>query len=313
MHFLVYGAGGVGGTLAGGLTDGGHEVGLVARGEHGAALAEHGLTLARPGGTSHHTLHVAASATEARLADLDAILLCVKSQDTATALADLVRAGATDLPLICAQNGVDNERVAAQQFAHVYGMMVWMPACHLEPGQVAIYAADPPAVLRVGRFPTGLDDFGERLAAALRDAGFDTEAVDNIDAWKHAKLLLNLGNALDAFCEPVPRDHPFRTALEAEALSILRTAQREVLPRELLLAATASMKMGRIDGHKREGGSTWQSAMRGRPDEVGHLNGALCRLAEQYGTAAPCNAAMVELAQSRPAPRSVAIDDLPRP
>ena len=308
MRFLIYGAGGVGGTLAGGLVDGGHQVHLVARGAHGAALAASGLTVARPGETRTYSLDVAASAAEASLAGLDAVLLCVKSQDTAAALDDLERAGASGIPLVCAQNGVDNERLAAARGASVYGMMVWMPASHLEPGRVEIYATDPPAVLRVGPFPSGTDEFAEQLASALCDASFDAEATECIDAWKHAKLLLNLGNALDAFCQPVPREHPFRAALEAEALAVLTAAGREVLPRETVLAATQQMHMSPVGGEKRVGGSTWQSAVRGLPHEVDHLNGAICRLAAELGMTATHNAALVQLAETRPAPRSVPID-----
>ena len=32
------------------------------------------------------------------------------------------------LPVVCAQNGVDNERTALRRFAHVYGMSVLLPA-----------------------------------------------------------------------------------------------------------------------------------------------------------------------------------------
>ncbi|MFT5048855.1 MAG: 2-dehydropantoate 2-reductase [Chlamydiales bacterium] len=82
MRLLVYGAGGVGGTLAGGLADAGNEVRLVARGTHGAAIAAHGLTFARPGGSVSYRLDVAATAVEAHAGGVDAVLLCVKSQDT---------------------------------------------------------------------------------------------------------------------------------------------------------------------------------------------------------------------------------------
>ena len=41
-----------------------------------------------------------------------------------------------DLPIICAQNGVENERLAARRYAQVYAMMVWTPATFVEPGEV---------------------------------------------------------------------------------------------------------------------------------------------------------------------------------
>jgi len=191
--------------------------------------------------------------------------------------------------------------------------MVWMPASHLEPGRVEVFADHPPGVLRLGRFPAGNDELSERLAAALLDAGFDAVSVEDVDAWKHAKLLLNLGNAIDAFCRPVARDHPYRSALEAEARAVLAAAGRRVLPEEVLLAAAARVRTSPVDGREREGGSTWQSAMRGLPSETGHLNGAICRLAERCGLPAPRNQALVELALTSPLPRSVDIATLGLP
>ena len=45
MKICVYGAGAIGGFLAGRLAQAGEDVSLIARGEHGAALREKGLTL----------------------------------------------------------------------------------------------------------------------------------------------------------------------------------------------------------------------------------------------------------------------------
>src|SRR5436190_19605275 len=48
MRYVVLGAGTVGCTVGGLLFDGGHDVLLVARGSHGAAMRERGLRLATP-------------------------------------------------------------------------------------------------------------------------------------------------------------------------------------------------------------------------------------------------------------------------
>ena len=41
---------------------------------------------------------------------------------------------APDAPVILAQNGVANERMAKRRFDRVYAMLVFMPAQFLEPG-----------------------------------------------------------------------------------------------------------------------------------------------------------------------------------
>ena len=41
-----------------------------------------------------------------------------------------------DVPVVCAQSGIENERMAARRFTNVYGMLVYVPATHLEPEDV---------------------------------------------------------------------------------------------------------------------------------------------------------------------------------
>ena len=41
--------------------------------------------------------------------------------------------------MVLGQNGVANEAVALRRFEHVYGMVVLLPATHLEPGVVVTF------------------------------------------------------------------------------------------------------------------------------------------------------------------------------
>ena len=50
MRFVIYGAGGIGGTIGARLFQQGEAVALIARGAHLAALREHGLRLVAPDG-----------------------------------------------------------------------------------------------------------------------------------------------------------------------------------------------------------------------------------------------------------------------
>jgi 2-dehydropantoate 2-reductase len=313
MRWLIYGPGAVGGALAGGLAAAGEELSLVARGANLEAIAMRGLVLATPEVSEAHRLEVAPSAVAAKHDRPDAVLLCVKSQDSAAALRDLHDAFGASVPIVCAQNGVTNERAASALFERVYGVMVWMPAAHLEPGMVSVYASKPTGVLRVGRFPSGRDELSGELVDALNTAGFEAREVDEIDAWKHAKLLANLGNCIDAFCKPVSREHPFHTALVREAEVVLSAAGLGFVGSGDLLAATSSLHMSRVSGERREGGSTWQSATRGLPNEVEHLNGYVVALGEKHGIPAPYNTAMVQLARSCPEPRSIELDSISLP
>ena len=134
MRYVIYGAGAIGGVVGARLHQAGHEVALIARGAHLEAIERDGLTLTTP--AEQVTLRIPAASDPAQLAvgeTDDVVLLAVKSQDTAGALQTLRAAGAGDVPIVCLQNGVENERVCARLFGDVYGAVVMAPADHLRP------------------------------------------------------------------------------------------------------------------------------------------------------------------------------------
>ncbi len=83
MRICVYGAGAIGGWLAVRLASAGHEVSLVARGEHLVAIKARGLTLRS--GDEELTVRVAAGEDPAELGAQDVVLVTLK----ATALTGL--------------------------------------------------------------------------------------------------------------------------------------------------------------------------------------------------------------------------------
>ena len=94
-----------------------------------------------------------------------------------------------DLPIVCAQNGVANERIALRRFADVYAMVVMLPAVHLEPGRVDAQGTPYSGLLDVGRYFHGVDETAVAVAEALSASGFTSQPVDRIMRWKYAKLL----------------------------------------------------------------------------------------------------------------------------
>ena len=79
-NIVVLGAGAVGCYFGGMLARAGHNVTLVARAEHVAAISEHGLHMDCQ--TFQEYVAVSASVDLAVVAQADLILLCVKSPDT---------------------------------------------------------------------------------------------------------------------------------------------------------------------------------------------------------------------------------------
>lgn len=197
VRFVILGAGAVGGTIGGRLADAGHDVALIARGRHADALREFGLRLATPERVISVALPVAESPAQLPLRDDDVLVLATKTHQTTALLEALPR---RDLPIVCAQNGVANERMAVRRCPNVYGMVVMLPAVHLDPGRVEAQGTPYSGLLDVGRYPSGVDATARAVARALSESGFVSKAVPDVMRWKHAKLLRNLANAVEALC-----------------------------------------------------------------------------------------------------------------
>jgi 2-dehydropantoate 2-reductase len=117
VRFVIIGAGAIGGVVGVRLDQAGGDVLLVARGADHDAIATDGLTLETPQQRVTVTIAVARTADAVSFGEDDVVLLATKSQDTAAALEALRVAARADTPVVCLQNGVENERIALRSFA----------------------------------------------------------------------------------------------------------------------------------------------------------------------------------------------------
>ncbi len=156
-----------GGALAAALTRAGNEVIGIARGKMLEAIKADGLLFRTPAGDERIRFAVVGKPSEIAFRPDDAILLTMKSQDTAEALAALVAAGASSQPVFCFQNGLNNERLALRHFANVYGVTVMIPADYITPGEVICYGTPRHGMFDVGRYPIGLDATATRFVEML--------------------------------------------------------------------------------------------------------------------------------------------------
>ena len=195
-RFIIYGVGAIGGVVGGHLALAGKEVVLVGRPDQVSAIREYGLRFATP--TSTHTLRLPAvtEPNQINFRSGDAVLLCVKSQNTDNALHDL-RSVVEDIPIFCLQNGVRNEEIAIQYFPRVYGVMVRVGGAFVNEGEV-VARRDPPGGFIIGVYPVGTDALVEAVAINLRNAGFYVMVNSDVMPFKWGKLMLNLGNAVGA-------------------------------------------------------------------------------------------------------------------
>ena len=320
MRFVVFGAGAVGGVVGARLHQAGHDVALIARGAHLEEIRRSGLTLETP--SERSILRIPAAGDPAELAvgaagAEDVILLATKSQDTAGALDALQRAGAWDVPIVCLQNGVANERLALRRFGDVYGAVIMAPTAHLRPGAVEAYGTLASGMIDLGRYPDGTDELAEQLAAALAESQFRSRVWPDVMRLKYAKLLLNLTNAVTALCAQDDRIGELRERVTAEGRAALDAAGIDHHDDGVddLAGRWAQIGVSDIAGRERAGSSTWQSLARGTGAvETDYLNGEIVLVGRLHGVPTPVNAALCRLAAEQArggaAPGALSVDDV---
>jgi 2-dehydropantoate 2-reductase len=314
MRFVIIGLGGVGGTIAGKLHQAGFPVVGVARGAHLAAIREHGLQLVAPDGTVQLHFPTVERPGEIDWADGDVVILAVKGQDTATAIDDLRASMPAGTPVLAAQNGVENERALLRIFPRVYGVYVILPGTYVRPGQVINHSAPVSGMLDIGRYPAGTDDVTRAVTAALRQAGFDSLEVPDVQRWKYAKLRVNLANAVEAISGAQALSGPVAAQVLAEADRVLARAGITVATSDELAARGRSVVIQDIEGASRPGNSTFQSMVRDAGStEVDYLNGEIVLLGRLQGVPTPLNAALCRIAadaaRRETAPGTLSIDE----
>ncbi|WP_328878435.1 ketopantoate reductase family protein [Streptomyces sp. NBC_00299] len=328
MRYVIIGAGAVGGVMGGRLAGAGHEVVLVARGAHFEALREGGLRLRVPEGELTHRLPVVDGPSGlGELRPDDVLVLAVKTQDSAAALQTWgpvpVAGGKTAaerLPLICAQNGVESQRLALRVFRRVYGVCVWLPSTYVEPGVVSAAGSPLTGILHLGRHPNGTDETARRIAADLEKSHFEAPVVADVARWQYAKLLSNLGNALEAVTGPVDSEEAAALFLRvrAEGAAVLDGAGIPYASAEEQRAVRGDkVTLVPLDGAPRGGGSSWQSLTRGTGTiEADYLNGEIALLGRLHGVPTPLNDLLQRLANTfareRRAPGAMPVGELAR-
>ena len=147
-------------------------------------------------------------------------------------------------------------------------------------------------------------------------AGFDARAVPDVMRWKYTKLLMNLGNAIEAICV---RDADAGTLVRrarAEARSTFDAAGIDYATADEEAARRGDLLQVReIHGVHRGGGSSWQSIARGLGTiEADALNGEIVRVGAEHGIPTPVNAVIrdraVAAATARVAPNSIPAAEL---
>lgn len=318
MKICVYGAGAIGGLIAVELSLAGHEVSVIARGEHLLAIRERGIKLLIDGGAK--TARVDASDNPADFSTQDVVVCTLKAHQAYASAPSFAPLLGAHTAVLCAMNGIpwwyfykSGGSFEGRQLESVdFGGRQWDAidprraiGCVVEPACEVI----APGTIRHNAFkrfilgePDGTSSERTRqLAAAFTAAGFDAPVRDNIRWNIWVKLWGNvcfnpisvltgatLGGmlkqpALLALC----RTMMLETKAVNEALGI--DIPSDMMERRLAAAAS-------IGGHKM---SMLQDLERGRSLEIDALVTAVQELARLTGVATPTIDTVLALVQER--------------
>jgi len=308
-RILVAGAGALGSVFGGLLAAAGDDVTLLGRAPHLAAVLDAGLAIEGLWGECRVSgLTVACDAAALR-APFDAILLTVKSYDTAAMLAATAEMLAADGCLLSLQNGLGNvERVLAAVGAErALGGRVIFGAEIPRPGAVRVtVCADPVAVGAVAAGKVPAEAHARAWAARFGKAGIPAEFTPDLHAHLWTKVFYNAAlNPLGAlFGLPygaIASDADARGVMDAvidEGYAVARA--RGVVPIVANAEAYRQIFYTRLvpaTVHHRS--SMLQDLERGRPTEIEALNGCIWAYGREVGVATPVNATMTRLVHWR--------------
>ncbi|ABD04929.1 2-dehydropantoate 2-reductase [Rhodopseudomonas palustris HaA2] len=282
MKVAVMGAGAVGCYFGALLAQAGHDVTLIGRPDHVAAIDAHGLRLETRDGESFIALKAATD--PAALDPPDLVLFCVKSADTETAGRALAPRLRPDTAILSLQNGVDNAQRLSAAIGHpVIAAVVYVGTEMAGPGHVRHHGR--------GELLIGASAQSGVLAAALSEAKIPTTVAADIDQALWSKLMMNSAfNALSAVADmaygrmfEVAGARDVVTSVIAECAAVARAGGVSI-PDDMLekaLALPASMP--------NQKSSTAQDLARGKPSEIDFLNGYVVRRGAALGIPTPTN------------------------
>lgn len=319
MNILSFGAGAIGTYLGGSLALAGHNVVFVEQPAIVDILNTRGLTLhlgidPRRQGQTEFTLTPPTVKFTASLADalshtrFDVILFALKSFDTAAALRSLAASASPETlpPVLCLQNGVDNEPAIASALgaAKVIHGTVTSAVGRLGPGEIRLEK------LRGVGVAAG-HPLSARLVEALDGAYLNAKIFPSAADMKWSKMLTNLlANPTSAILDMTAAEvfaHPglYRLEIEQlrECLAVMRAQGIHAVdlpgtPVRALAFATKlplwlskpllSRAAGAGRGAKMPSFHIDLHAGR-RQSEVSYLHGAVVRAGEKTGVPTPVN------------------------
>ncbi len=291
MKVLVMGPGGVGGFYAGVLSRAGHDVTVVARGEHLEAIARDGLRVESVN-AGNFTARLAVTDRPGKGDTPDLVLFCVKGYDNPVAI-DLIRpAVGPNTSVLTLQNGIGS---GDQLGAALGADRILLGATYIDgdkkgPGLVTETGKSPLVVF--GEQDGQITARAERVRDALAGAGVPVELSSNVEKALWEKLVYICGWSGMICVTRTFFPEIFETP-EAEAMT--RTVMGEALAvgRAKQIDLDSNLVEATLNEFRDVGddpvSSMFTDLRRGGRLEIEVLNGAVCRMGRETGVPTPAN------------------------
>ena len=305
MRVCIFGAGAIGGYIAGYMARAGIDVSVVARGAHLAAIQARGITVEAPDET--FTARVRASDDPAALGAQDGVIVTVKAPALPSVAGVIAPLLGPDTPVAFLTNGVpwwyfhrhggalDGLRLPLLD----PGDVIWNAVGGRAVGGIAWPASSVPApgVVRVLSPKSRANTLGaldgittpasRRLAAAFVTAGLPVVVETSIRDRIWEKIAFNLSaGPLCVLTESPVRDTQEEPALVDASRRLMTEAAALIaaLGRDAAIDVERIMGINRALGHRP---SILQDALAGRPMEIDALYTVPLQLAARLGVAMP--------------------------
>lgn len=295
LKIVIMGAGSIGSLFGARLAVAKNDVALIARKSHMKAIQQTGLRVDGVSGKRVTKVKVVERPSQLK-EDIDLILLTVKAYDTKQAVIEVEGIMKKDTPLLCLQNGLGLEEIAASILGRerVLRGVTRNGALLKEPG----------LVLHTGRGETIIGELNGKITERTRiiaevfsEAELLTRVTDNMKGAVWNKVLINAGiNPFGTLTKMKNgelltihelRELMVKTVIEGKHVASKNGVKLENDP------VSSMLKTAELTAQNKN--SMLQDIERGKRTEIDFINGAISSLGKKLRVSTPLNSLLTYL------------------
>lgn len=305
VNIVIYGAGAIGATLGGWLTQHYKKVFLLARGENAKAMKSNGLILYEKENDNPEPIPVKVIEDLQEVASIDVVVIVVKNYDLEEVAKDIAQKLGDESIIVALQNGIENQNILPNYFTKIiYGVIV-MSAWKDEPG---VFGNRGKGQIILGTINNANQEILEKITQVFKLA-FPTKMTKKIQDAAHSKMILNLANSVFTIINSELKDDTellkvWKIFIKAflEGVEIIRAAGyiehklKGVPTWAMMKFAETADKGAALDTFKEGLKYYWFNSMaqdmvwqQKNKSELESLNGYLICLADSFGLDVPIN------------------------